>query len=347
MYSVVFTDDKKFIFTKEQLMVMPYFNVLLISDAFLEKYIINISSSSIGFEYIHMYATMDEIDIIDPTEKYLFVIKQCDYFGYDKLKTLLEKKYGYKTDITNIKDKTGKETIIKMKYLGKINITKRIKPILFTHKDNRKRSYPNITIRCGADEINDKGFIKISETTGSYGEKYKTFGSKLSPEYLLYTFCKTKFKMEHYIPYVDTTIPHAYSNIYAQETSRMEYVDYDKTININETVLYNSKFASSLYIINPVYEYPEYSTDDEINEIYKKRYRKKYNTYFVKMIQNIISFNTDDIICVKINDSYKLISEVSEDEYENIDYIIVENEVIFKDKFLVKYIDTNLEIFEI
>jgi hypothetical protein len=100
MYSVVFTDDKKFLFTKEQIMLIPYFNVLLTSDAFLETDIINILSSSIGFEYIHMYATMDEIDIIDPNEKYLFVIKQCDYFEYDKLKMLLEKKYEYKTDQT-------------------------------------------------------------------------------------------------------------------------------------------------------------------------------------------------------------------------------------------------------
>jgi hypothetical protein len=53
-------------------------------------------------------------------------------------------------------------------------------------------------------------------------------------------------------------------------------------------------------------------------------------------------FDKDDIICVKINDSYKLISEVSEDEYENIDHIIVENAPKFKDKYLVKYIDNNL-----
>ena len=53
MYSVIFSDDKKFMFTKQQIMSIPYFNTLITSSSFLEKDIINISSSSIGFEYIH------------------------------------------------------------------------------------------------------------------------------------------------------------------------------------------------------------------------------------------------------------------------------------------------------
>lgn len=102
-----------------------------------------------------------------------------------------------------------------------------------------------------------------------------------------------------------------------------------------------------LYFISPIYEYPNYSTDDEINEVYKTRYRMKYNTYFFKMIQNIISFNKDDIIYVKIKDSFKLISDTTEDEYQNIEYIITNNELKFNDKYFIKYIDNNLEIYEI
>ena len=93
MYSVLFSDDNEFKFTKNQITLIPYFNTLINSSTFVEKNIISISSSSIGFEYLHIYSTMDEIDIIDPLDKYLFAIKQCDYFCYDKLKTLLENKY--------------------------------------------------------------------------------------------------------------------------------------------------------------------------------------------------------------------------------------------------------------
>ena len=69
--------------------------------------------------------------------------------------------------------------------------------------------------------------------------------------------------------------------------------------------------------------------------------------YFVKMIQNTISFGKDDIICVKIKDSYKLLSETTEDEYKNVECIIVNNEPKFNDKYFIKYIDDNLEIFEL
>jgi hypothetical protein len=65
------------------------------------------------------------------------------------------------------------------------------------------------------------------------------------------------------------------------------------------------------------------------------------------MIQNIISFNKDDIICVKIKDSYKLLSETTEDEYQNVECIIVDNEPKFNSKYFVKFIDNNMEFFEI
>ena len=112
MYTVIFSDKKEFIFTKEQIILIPYFNVLLNCENFMEKEIINITHCSIGFEFVHMYATMDEIDIIDPSDKYLFAIKQCDYFCYDKLRCLLEERFGYKTDIMNLKEKQNNEQLI-------------------------------------------------------------------------------------------------------------------------------------------------------------------------------------------------------------------------------------------
>ncbi len=41
MYSVIFADDKKFIFTRQQILLIPYFNTLITSSSFLEKDIIN------------------------------------------------------------------------------------------------------------------------------------------------------------------------------------------------------------------------------------------------------------------------------------------------------------------
>ena len=289
MYTVIFTDDTKFIFTKEQIMLIPYFNILITSSSFLEKDIINISSSSIGFKYIHMYATMDEIDIIDPSDKYLFVIKQCDYFGYDKLKILLEKKYEYKIDITDVKEKVGLEMTIKMKYLGKVHVFKRIKPI---------QKYGNMCgvyyedCLCGTIHYNNNPIT-------------------------------TCISMMNKLGCLSVREQHGYN-----------YVSYSSNNN-------------NIYLINPIYEYPDYSTDEEINEVYKKRYRMKYNTYFVKMIQNIISFGKDEIICVKIKDSYKLLSETTEDEYKNVECIIVNNEPKFNEKYFIKHDDSNLEFFEI
>ena len=324
MYTIIFADDKKFIFTKEQIMLIPYFNTLITSSSFSEKDIINISSSSVGFEYIHMYATMDEIDIIDPNDKYLFVIKQCDYFGYDKLKTLLEEKYGYKTDITDAKDKTGKETTVKIKYLGKICINKRNTPIFTTNTQGSTncRSYEP-TYSIDNFHINKEGYI------------LELNKKNICPEYNLYKyFNKININKHH----------HHGSGGFGGEDKFSCYVNGIDIVRHVEQIF---NINNLLYAICPIYEYPDYSTDEEISDIFKKRYRAKYNTYFVKMIQNTISFGKDDIICVKIKDTYKLLSETSEDEYNNVECIIVDNEPKFNDKYFIKYIDDNLEIFEL
>lgn len=67
--------------------------ILLHSTSDLYEYdsnkILSINHSSIGFEYLHTFATMDEVDVPNLTDRFLLVIKQCDFFMYDKLKDLI------------------------------------------------------------------------------------------------------------------------------------------------------------------------------------------------------------------------------------------------------------------
>ena len=65
---------------------------------------------------------MDEIDILDPGDNYLFVMKQCNYFCYDKLKILLDSKYGFRKIVPDTNNNIGKEMMLKLKYLGSLNI---------------------------------------------------------------------------------------------------------------------------------------------------------------------------------------------------------------------------------
>ena len=117
---VIFSDNKTYKFTEYQLTRIPYFENLINSSTWIEnkynKFIIN--HNSLGFDFIHIFATLDEIDILDPGDNYLFVMKQCDYFCYDKLKILLDKKYGFRKIISNTNNNIGKKTIMKLKYLG-------------------------------------------------------------------------------------------------------------------------------------------------------------------------------------------------------------------------------------
>lgn len=248
MHSVIFADDKKFIFTRQQILLIPYFNTLITSSSFLEKDIINISSSSIGFEYIHMYATMDEIDIIDPNDKYLFVIKQCDYFGYDKLKTLLEEKYGYKTDITDAKEKTGKESTVKIKYLGKIKINKDTYPMNYIEQD----SYGNIVSK--PDKIN---LLTYFNKHTYYTFDWESNGGGFKHKQLISKKCTCGKGCDNSI------FKH---NFYYSCGKR-----YGMPSNY-DNILPN--IGDNIYHIIPLYEYPEfYSTDEEISDIFKKRYR--------------------------------------------------------------------------
>lgn len=115
-YAVIFNDDVKFIFTLDQLSKIPYFykKIKSVDYALIpenDKKIFNMMRPSIGFEYLHLYTSLDEFDIIDPEDKLKFVIEQCKYFEYDKLKTQLENKFTPKIDVSVL------EPIIKSKDL--------------------------------------------------------------------------------------------------------------------------------------------------------------------------------------------------------------------------------------
>ena len=122
---VIFSDNKIYLFTEYQLIRIPYFETLINSSTWLENKSnkITINHNSIGFDFIHIFATMDEIDILDPGDNYLFVMKQCDYFCYNKLKILLDYKYGFRKIVSDINNNIGKEMMTKLKYLGAFRIS--------------------------------------------------------------------------------------------------------------------------------------------------------------------------------------------------------------------------------
>jgi hypothetical protein len=81
--TLTFSDEIKFSFSHEQLMLIPYFNNAKIEN---EMYI---SRTSEGFKYVHMFATMNEQNI-DIPDKNICLLNQCEYFGYDKLKHIID-----------------------------------------------------------------------------------------------------------------------------------------------------------------------------------------------------------------------------------------------------------------
>lgn len=119
MFVVKFSDKTEFNFTENQIKFIPYFKTLIESNF---KTDFQINQASMGFEFIHTYATLDEIDITDPGDKYLFVLKQCDFFCYDKLKELIERKYGFRTDVSEVKDKLGTRIRCELIYIGGFSI---------------------------------------------------------------------------------------------------------------------------------------------------------------------------------------------------------------------------------
>ena len=333
MYSVNFSDGKEFKFTKSQITLIPYFNTLISSSSFIEKDIIFISSSSIGFKYLHIYSTMDEIDITDPLDKYLFAIKQCDYFGYDKLKTLLENKYGYKIDIKDVKENIGKEITIKLKYLGRIKTTRRKIPIYNLSINHRSNCHGEKTHYIDGKHISENGMLITYDNQCTPSRLVTSL--EIYSEFILHKyFSNYIIQTEYYTCTYGLGAPSSY--------------DYERVTHIKLPKTYNTSYSDNdvLYCINTIYEYPNYSKNNEIDEIFKKKYKEKHNIYFINLIQSILLLNKDEIICVKINNSYKLLAEINEDEYKNIEHIIIKNEPNFNNNYFIKYLNNELEIYE-
>jgi hypothetical protein len=293
MYTVKFADEKKFSFTTEQILLIPYFNTLIISSSFIETDEITISSSSIGFEYLHIYATMNEIDIVDPKELYIFAIKQCEYFGYIKLKMLLELRYGFRAGVTEIVDKIGEVSIMKLKYCGKIIMD--------------KIDYPSVIIEKGHESrIFDKSNLL---------------------------------------------------NFYKRYVVRMTY----DGCNGMAMGCYQPPKGHYLYTIEPFYDVPLFSTDDEINKIHVARHIEKtkiyYNNLFKLLIANlpdvIVNYKCDEMInsgyghMIRTTQSHCKYLELKESDEKNIIKLISE-EFIFSEKYILKKCgDKEHEIYEI
>lgn len=167
-YTVIFNDDTKFLFTSDQLSKIPYFNKKINSIEYAlipenDRKFFNIMRPSIGFEYLHLYASLDEFDIIDPEDKLEYVIEQCKYFEYDKLKTQLESKFFPKTDIPasdftiKSKDLTG----ITLKHHCTFSLEHVEYPCISSNRDSLPSYYGGIYGCCNESEI-DKSLYKFA-----------------------------------------------------------------------------------------------------------------------------------------------------------------------------------------
>jgi len=102
--NVLFSDGKEFGFTLDQILLIGYFKNYFKSNMYKPNisfdkrkniYVntIYIFQSSSGFEYLHEYSTLGELDINIPREKIICVIAQCNYFMYDKFQNYIASKY--------------------------------------------------------------------------------------------------------------------------------------------------------------------------------------------------------------------------------------------------------------
>jgi hypothetical protein len=141
MFRVNFSDNQTFKFTECQLLRIPYFKTLIESYFKLD---LDINHASTGFEFLHSFATLDEIDITDPLDKYPFVLKQCDFFCYDKLKELVERKYSFRADMVEAKDILDKPKKIGLSYVGGFSL-KVIWEETFDQVDHGRLSHIELT----------------------------------------------------------------------------------------------------------------------------------------------------------------------------------------------------------
>jgi hypothetical protein len=148
-----------------------------------------------------------------------------------------------------------------MKYLGKIKINKRKTPIFITKTQGSS---------CGSYYQPQYFVNNIVVDKEGYELKLNKFGKydklKICTEYYLYKFFNKINIIHHH---------HGSggNDIYSCHVNDVDIVRNCKQIfDINNMI----------YVIIPVYEYPDYSTDEEINEIYKKKIQDKIQYIFCK-----------------------------------------------------------------
>jgi hypothetical protein len=93
---IEFNDNKSFNVMHNTLQKIPYFNIMFQSH-FLESNQdkIFINHTSLGFDYILHFLDYEEhlYLYIDNDNEYHDIRMQCDYFCYEKLKEMIERRY--------------------------------------------------------------------------------------------------------------------------------------------------------------------------------------------------------------------------------------------------------------
>jgi hypothetical protein len=118
-----------------------------------------------------------------------------------------------------------------------------------------------------------------------------------------------------------------YYNTHAinQRDTDWEY-NYPGATNEKKELIPKYFFEKKLYYIKPV-------INDDNN--------------FYKIICDIISFKKTDIICVCYGKhKYKLFSDANKQDYDKIEYLIVDSEPIFNEKYFIKMKEGNYEIYK-
>jgi len=183
-YTVHFNDGIKFEFKLEQIKSIPHFLSAICrcpsyhSLPENDKKVFIIPRSSIGFEFLHLYATSDEPDrflrICGLPENYKAVIDQCDFFKYYKLRLLLEEKFGFgplDTIPTKIK---GDTMSVILNYMGAFCLEQVDYPILWENRNWSNWNPPKakyLDVECCTEDDISKSLYRFSQLSESLYEK--------------------------------------------------------------------------------------------------------------------------------------------------------------------------------
>lgn len=343
MCTLVFLDGKSFILTNEQMSLIPFFGQtcgqLHTSNPSNHKIVLPYVST--GFELINEFTKSNETLEINHEENHTHTINLCKHLKYHKLENLLK--------IPN--DSNRNKNTQQIHRICKIKIEKKNYPIIqIVHNMYASTSYIDV-IRIEPNYIDPlymdiikHGNYESAFSDSTYCSIHNSYNNASLARYYNKIHQKIYNGGAHNNGYV---YPSAYTFTLTNETQF--------TTN---TYGVDNLLKHKLYMIYPIYEYPESLLNHpetsenriniEINEVHKKMFRQKCNIEFIKNIQKIISFNNYDIICThnKETDIYKLLSDTKENEYIDIDCIVVDNEPKFNNNYFVKHNDDSLEIYE-